>query len=295
MGRGRHCEKHGDMTGGHYGILFEPVKIGPVKAPNRFYAVPHATGHGWNQPNGAIALRAMKAEGGWGTVAMQISEIAPDSDIVNHPMERIWDENDIPRHAAQVDAIKAFRASHKAAALRAKQAGYDIIYVYAAHDLSILSHSLSLRTNQRNDECGGTFENRVRLLREVLEDTLKVTVGERAVALRFSVAEPGRPGGLSHDGEGRDVVEALAETPDLWDVNLSGWSDDSATARFADEGFQLPYTDFVKSLTTKPVVGVGRFTSPDMMVSLVKKGRLDLIGAAQPSIAGPFLPDKIRH
>jgi len=52
------------------------------------------------------------------------------------------------------------------------------------------------------------------------------------------------------------VVEALAETPDLWDVNLSGWSNDSATARFADEGFQLPYTDFVKSLTTKPVVGV---------------------------------------
>ena len=42
----------------------------------------------------------------------------------------------------------------------------------------------------------------------------------------------------------------------------------------------MPYTDFVKSLTTKPVVGVGRFTSPDMMVSLVKKGRLDLIGAA---------------
>ena len=276
-----------------------------------------------------------------GTVAMQISEIAPDSDMANHPMERIWDENDIPRHAAQVDAIKAhgslaaielghggmrarnfttglpvigpsdlpalrpeaplqaramdlgdikaFRASHKAAALRAKQAGYDIIYVYAAHDLSILSHFLSLRTNQRNDEYGGTFENRVRLLREVLEDTLEVTAGERAVALRFSVAEPGRPGGLSHDGEGRDVVEALAETPDLWDVN------DSATARFADEGFQLPYTDFVKSLTTKPVVGVGRFTSPDMMVSLVKKGRLDLIGAARPSIAGPFLPDKIRQ
>ena len=282
-----------------------------------------------------------------GTVAMQISEIAPDSDMANHPMERIWDENDIPRHAAQVDAIKAhgslaaielghggmrarnfttglpvigpsdlpalrpeallqaramdlgdikaFRASHKAAALRAKQAGYDIIYVYAAHDLSILSHSLSLRTNQRNDEYGGTFENRVRLLRKVLEDTLEVTAGERAVALRFSVAEPGRPGGLSHDGECRDVVEALAETPDLWDVNLSGWSNDSATARFADEGFQLPYTDFVKSLTTKPVVGVGRFTSPDMMVSLVKKGRLDLIGAAQPSIADPFLPDKIRH
>ncbi|MEM7259046.1 MAG: FAD-dependent oxidoreductase [Pseudomonadota bacterium] len=77
------------------------------------------------------------------------------------------------------------------------------------------------------------------------------------------------------------------------DVNISGWSNDSSTARFTDEGHQLPYTDFVKSVTSKPVVGVGRFTSPDTMVSLLRKGTLDLIGAARPSIADPFLPKKI--
>jgi len=124
---------------------------------------------------------------------------------------------------------------------------------------------------------------------------MEVAAGDRAVALRFSVAEPGKPGGLSHEGEGRDVVEALSELPDLWDVNLSGWPNDSQSARFSEEGFQLPFTDFVKSITTKPVVGVGRFTSPDLMVSLIKKGRLDLIGAARPSIADPFLPTKIRE
>ena len=335
------------MTSGRYDVLFEPVKIGPVTAPNRFYAAPHATGHGWAQPEGAIALRAMKAEGGWGTVAVQITEIAPDSDMANHPMERIWDDGDIPRHAAQVEAInkhgslaaielahggararnittglpvvgpsalpvlrpevpvqakamdkadiRAFRESHKAASLRAKQAGYDILYVYAAHDLSLLSHFLSVNTNRRSDDYGGSFENRIRLLREVLEDTLEVGNGEVAVALRFSVAEPGKKNGLTHDGEGRDVVEALSELPDLWDVNISGWPNDSQTARFAEEGFQLDYTDFVKSVTSKPVVGVGRFTSPDMMVSLVRKGRLDLIGAARPSIADPFLPNKIKE
>jgi len=94
------------MTESRYGLLFEPVRIGPVTAPNRFYAVPHATGHGWNQPSGAIALRAMKAEGGWGTVAVQITEIAANTDMANHPMERIWDDSDIPRHTAQVEAIK---------------------------------------------------------------------------------------------------------------------------------------------------------------------------------------------
>ena len=329
-----------------YASLFEPVHIGPVVAPNRFYAAPHATGHGWNQPHGSIALRGMKAEGGWGTVAVQMCEIASDSDLASHPMDRIWDDSDIAQHRAQVDAIhrhgslaaielahggmrarnfttgqqvigpgnmailrpevplqcramsandiQRFRDSHKSAARRACEAGYDIIYVYAAHDLSLLSHFLSLRTNHRTDNYGGSLENRMRLLREVLEDTLEVAEGKKAVALRFSVAEPANAIGLRHDGEGRDVVEALAELPDLWDVNISGWSEDSASARFSEEGFQLPYTDFVKSVTSKPVVGVGRFTSADLMVSLVKTKRLDLIGAARPSIADPFLPAKIR-
>ena len=330
-----------------YDILFEPVRIGPVTTPNRFYAVPHATGHGWTQPDGSIALRAMKAEGGWGVVSSQMTEIGPDSDLASHPMDRIWDERDLGAHIKQVESIKAhgalaaielahggmrarnyttglpvagpsnlpilrpevplqacamsladiaaFRRAHKAAARRAMQAGFDILYVYAAHDLSILSHFLSIRTNHRKDAYGGSLSNRCRLLREVLEDTLEVVAERHAVALRFSVAEPEAAVGLRHDGEGRDVVEALAELPDLWDVNLSGWSQDSATSRFSEEGFQLGFTDFVKQVTTKPVVGVGRFTSPDFMVSLIKKGRLDLIGCARPSIADPFLPNKIRE
>ena len=89
-----------------YKILFDEVKIGPVTAPNRFFAVPHATGYAWNQPSGAIAIRAMKAEGGWGTVAVQITEISPDSDFANHPMERIWDDTDILRHAKGIEQIK---------------------------------------------------------------------------------------------------------------------------------------------------------------------------------------------
>ena len=52
---------------------------------------------------------------------------------------------------------------------------------------------------------------------------------------------------------------------------------------------------WVNQITTKPVVGVGRYTSPDHLVSLVKKGLLDFIGAARPSIADPFLPKKIEQ
>ena len=76
---------------------------------------------------------------------------------------------------------------------------------------------------------------------------------------------------------------------------MSGWSNDSASSRFEKEGYQERYIGFVKSLTTKPVVGVGRYTSPDAMVSAIRRGIMDLIGSARPSIADPFLPQKIRE
>ena len=103
------------------------------------------------------------------------------------------------------------------------------------------------------------------------------------------------PRKILFDGEGRAVVEALSDVPDLWDVNISGWSRDSGTSRYDTEGFQEEFTAFVKQVTQRPVVGVGRFTSPDTMVSQLKRGVLDMIGSARASIADPFLPNKIRE
>jgi len=191
--------------------------------------------------------------------------------------------------------IREFRRWHRNAALRAKSADADIVYVYAGHDSTLLMHFLSARRNQRSDEYGGSLENRARLLREVLEET-RDAVGDRcAVAIRIAVDELLGPEGITSQGEGQEIIEMLAELPDLWDVNVSEWENDSMTSRFSEEGFQEEYIAFVKSKTTKPVVGVGRFTSPDTMVSQINRGILDMIGAARPSIADPFLPKKIEE
>src|SRR5262249_54811344 len=184
---------------------------------------------------------------------------------------------------------------HREAALRARRAGFDIIYVYAGHDLSLPMHFLQRRRNQRSDEYGGSLENRTRLLRELLLETREAVGGQGAVALRFPVDEMIGPDGITSAGEGREVVELLADLPDLWDVNVSAWSSDSITSRFAPEGAQEAFVGFVKQVTSKPVVGVGRFTSPDAMVAQLRRGILDLIGAARPSIADPFLPRKIEQ
>ena len=189
--------------------------------------------------------------------------------------------------------IRDVRRWHRAAALRARSAGFDLVYVYAGHDLGLAMHFISRRTNRRTDDYGGSLENRVRFLRELIEDT-KDAVGDRCgVVVRLAVDQLLGPGGITAEAEGREVIECLADLPDLWDVNVADWSNDSVTARFADEGYQEPYIAFVKSVTRKPVVGVGRYTSPDAMVSLVRRGVMDLIGAARPSIADPFLPRKI--
>jgi dimethylamine/trimethylamine dehydrogenase len=328
-----------------YDILFEPVQIGPVIAPNRFYQVPHCNTLGYGRPRAEAANRAIKAEGGWGVICTQEAEIHPSSEITPSFEGRIWDDRDIPQHRLMTDAVHEYgalagielayngshspnlysriapmapsntvvhsvhpinaramskrdiadvRRWHVEAARRARTAGYDIVYVYAGHDLSLLQHFFKPQYNRRTDEYGGSLENRVRLSKEILTD-VKEAVGDAcAIAFRFATDELRGDGGLQWESEGRDIVGMLAELPDLWDVNISDWSNDSSTARFEpNEGYQEEYTAFVKTLTSKPVVGVGRFTSADTMVSQIKRGVLDLIGAARPSIADPFLPRKI--
>jgi len=132
-------------------------------------------------------------------------------------------------------------------------------------------------------------------MRELIEDTKDAVGADCAVAVRFAVDELRGRDGIESAGEAREIIGMLAELPDLWDVNVSDWSNDSQPSRFASEGYQEEFVRFVKSVTSKPVVGVGRFTSPDTMVAQIRRGVLDLIGAARPSIADPFLPVKIER
>ena len=190
--------------------------------------------------------------------------------------------------------IRGLRRWHRAAALRARKAGFDLVYVYAAHCLSVIQYFLSPHHNQRADEYGGSVRNRVRLLEEILTDTRDAVGDTCAVPCRISTDELLGPAGLEQ-AEAEEMIGHVAELPDLWDVALAAWENDSQTSRFGPEGRQEPFIAGVKRLTTKPVVGVGRYTSPDRMASVVAKGIADLIGAARPSIADPFLPKKIEE
>lgn len=330
-----------------YDILFEPVKIGPVTAPNRFYQVPHASGASQQMPHTRAGMREVRAEGGWGVVNTGYCSIHPSSDDSPFPYCRLWDDEDIKVHAVMVDAvhrhgslagvelwhgggtpnrltrvtpmsadglsygslypgwmglvqprsmdrhdIRELKRWYVDAARRARSAGFDIVYLYAGMGYGPYPF-LFPEMNKRTDEYGGSRDNRVRLLREIVEE-MKAAVGDScAVAVRFSSDDLLQIPGDELPTEAHEIISALSDVPDLWDVKSADWSVETRTARFAEEGYQEPWVSFVKPLTSRPVVGVGRFTSPDAMVGQIKRGVLDLIGAARPSIADPFLPRKI--
>lgn len=189
--------------------------------------------------------------------------------------------------------IAQLRRRHRLAVRRAVQVGYDLVYVYAAHGISVLQQFLSPRFNQRTDEYGGCARARMRLLREVLLDSLEEAGGRAAIACRLSVDEGVGPAGLGRR-DAQEILGELGELPDLWDLVAGELEEDCRSARFAPSGDQEPAVAGLKRLTSKPVVGVGRFSSPDLMADQVRRGVLDLVGAARPSIADPFLPAKIR-
>jgi dimethylamine/trimethylamine dehydrogenase len=148
--------------------------------------------------------------------------------------------------------------------------------------------------NKRSDGYGGDVEARARFWVETLEGVRAAVGDDCAVATRIAVDALG-PAGI-HLEEALAFVRLADDLVDLWDVNVGSiaeWSKDSGTSRYFPEGHQLEWTGGIRQATEKPIVGVGRLTSPDRMAAIVRSGAWDLVGAARPSIADPFLPTKI--
>ena len=174
---------------------------------------------------------------------------------------------------------------------RALTAGFDIINVDA--NWSTTAFQFLSPRNRRSDEYCGSVHNRARLLKELIEVTREAVGARCAVTVRIIIDEMIGPAGYVAQEDGLEVVSHLDDLTDLWDLLTGSWADDSMPSRFAPEGHQEPLVSLFRQVTQKPIAGVGRFTSPDTMVAQVKRGVLDMIGAARPSIADPFLPAKI--
>lgn len=207
---------------------------------------------------------------------------------------RTFTNDPVQARALDKSDIRDLRRWFVNAALRSKEAGFDLICLYGAHGFGIFQHFLSRATNHRSDEYGGSLENRSRFVNEVISD-IKDAVGDTmGITLRVSLDETIGDLGFSN-AEVRDFVEMNRNLPDLWDLAQGTWEDCSGPSRFKEEAAQEALVRGIHELTDKPIVGVGRFTSPDVMAKMVRNGTLDFIGCARPSIADPFLPKKVEE
>ncbi|MFN3825594.1 MAG: NAD(P)-binding protein [Pseudorhodobacter sp.] len=99
-----------DLPDSRYDILFQPMRIGPKVAKNRFYQVPHCNGGGYRDPSAVAEMRRTKAEGGWGVIFTEQTEIHPSSEITPFIEQHLWEDKDIPALAAMAKAMKSHGA-----------------------------------------------------------------------------------------------------------------------------------------------------------------------------------------
>ena len=198
-------------------------------------------------------------------------------------------------------AIRAVQQLYVDAALRSVAAGFDIVNVWGGEAATLPIQFLMPLHNTRSDEYGGSLENRSRFWLETLE-RVKEAVGDHcAIAARFCIDTLHETDvGIRVEEDGVGFIELADHLVDLWDVQVGGetvelWIKDAGPSRFYGENFQGEWVAKIRPATRKPIIGVGRFINPDTMVAVIRSGQLDVIGAARPTIADPFLPNKIEE
>ena len=181
------------------------------------------------------------------------------------------------------------------AARRAMEAGVDAVEIHMAHGY-LVSSFMSPRTNKRVDEFGGSFENRMRFSRLIIEEVKKVTGGKIAVLARINSSDE-VPGGLDvHDSA---AIAAYLEECGLDALHVS------RAVHIKDEfmwaptvvhgGFSASQVEEIKRAVSIPVITVGRYTEPEFAELMVKEGRCDLVAFGRQSLADPAMPKKAQE
>src|SRR2546422_3273900 len=162
------------------------------------------------------------------------------------------------------DAIREGPQLYAAAARRAREAGFDIVYVYGSHSY-LPQQFLTPYYNRRTDEYGGSLENRARFWRETIEQGKDAVGDDCAIAVRIStdmfLGEPGTQ--LERDA--LPFVQLVDHPVDVWDVNVSGiseWGEDATPSRFYPQGRLLPWQAAGELVSKKPGAGGGRWANP---------------------------------
>ena len=183
-----------------------------------------------------------------------------------------------------------------AAAVRAKQANFDAVEVHCAHNYMI-ANFLSPFFNSRTDEYGGSYENRSRLLREVLTEVRKRVGPDFPVWVRLDSEEMHTPGGITMD-EALKTAK-LCEELGMNAISVSAYARLITGTAFTDAPIpqkQNAYRDFAKQFkkaVSLPIISAGRWELDDAADAL-NKGEIDFVAMGRKLLAEPELANKLQ-
>lgn len=208
-----------------------------------------------------------------------------------------------------VEEIKSIVKSFGDGAYNAKRAGFDGVEIHAVHEGYLLDQFAISMFNLRNDEYGGSLENRLRFAREVVEE-IKSRCGEDfPVALRYSVKSmikdwrEGALPGEEFEEKGRDIAEGLETAKLLVQYGYDALDTDVGTydawwwnhpPMYQEKGLFRPYCKMVKEVVDVPVICAGRMDNPDMALESLEKGECDIVSLGRPLLADPDYVNKLR-
>ena len=187
--------------------------------------------------------------------------------------------------------IRDFRRWHRQAAVRSRQAGFDLVYVYAGHNLTLLMHFLSRRCNQRTDEYGGGFEGRIRLALEVATAVREHWPSTKPLFYRLSVVD-GEDGGWS-------VADSVALAKRLYECGVdvidcsSGGITVPATANMTPRSMTVSQIQYAAEVcpAIEPLgmttMAVGQITEAVQAEKIIESGKANLVAIGREMLFNP--------
>lgn len=204
-----------------------------------------------------------------------------DEYIVGPSAIKHSDDYQMPRELSK-EGIKDIVLAFREGARRANEAGFDAIEIHGAHGY-LIHEFLSPISNKRRDEYGGTIENRVRFLREILHSVKEVWPNEKPIILRVS-ADDYVDGGINKE-EMIKIINLVKEDLDVVHVSSGGIQD---TRINIFPGYQVTHAETIKNECNIPVIAVGLIKDFDHVEEIVSNNRADLVALGRELLRNPF-------
>ncbi|HEY2580451.1 MAG TPA: NADPH dehydrogenase NamA [Mucilaginibacter sp.] len=187
--------------------------------------------------------------------------------------------------------IEKVKADFKAAAARALAAGFDVIELHGAHGY-LINEFLSPLSNHRTDEYGGSFENRIRLLLEIIESVKEVWPKENPLFVRISASDWTEGGWTADDSVALGKV-LINKGIDLIDCSSGG---NVATAKIPlKPGYQVEFAEKVKKESGILTGAVGLITEAVQADTIIQQGQADFVIMARQLLRDPYFPLRAAH